>query len=82
MEFTIGSFRALRFDGFIPVSQMSSSIKLVTNDPGIYVVLRTRTNNPTFLENSVGGKFKQRNPTVSIERLQHEWVDGAETLYI
>lgn len=37
---------------------------------------------PRFRDESPAGWFKGRNPTVSCSRLEAEWVDGAEVLYI
>ena len=35
-----------------------------------------------FKAHSTSGKWKGKNPDVSVEKLKEEWVDGAEILYI
>ena len=49
---------------------------------GIYVVLREAEDGPVFLEQSVGGRFKDKDPTVEIPILQARWIDTAACLYI
>lgn len=39
-------------------------------------------NPPTFAERSCGGWFKGKDPTVPLEALDANWVDGAEVVYI
>ena len=37
---------------------------------------------PRFLDQSIGGHFKGRNPTVTVAELQRAWVDAAIVFYI
>lgn len=50
--------------------------------PGCYVVLRPSTDPPVFVERSPAGWFKGKDPSVSLDRLQAEWVAGAGAVYI
>jgi hypothetical protein len=49
---------------------------------GVYMVLRPNSVPPEFLERSVGGWFKNKNPTVELPRLNSKWIDKATVLYI
>jgi hypothetical protein len=49
---------------------------------GVYVVWRAAADRPEFLETNPGGRFKRRDPTVTQDALQANWVDGAEVVYI
>jgi len=49
---------------------------------GVYMVIRESDEPPTFLEKSLAGHFKGRDPTVPIEKLREQWVDRTVTLYI
>ena len=49
---------------------------------GAYVVTRTSRSAPCFLDQSCGGWFKDRNPTVPKEHLLANWVEDAEVIYI
>jgi hypothetical protein len=45
-------------------------------------VLHASKSRPEFLDVGSGGYFKKRNPNVSVELLERNWVDGAVILNI
>ena len=49
---------------------------------GVYVVVGGCSKNVAFLEESIGGHFKSKNPTVSISELEDNWVDDAYVINI
>lgn len=49
---------------------------------GVYVVSRANQTLPCFLDQSCGGWFKDRNPTVPRNHLMSNWVETAEVVYI
>jgi hypothetical protein len=49
---------------------------------GVYVIVRASTMDPAFLASSSGGRFKDKDPTVSKPALHANWVPGAEVVYI
>ena len=49
---------------------------------GVYVVVRPDTNEPAFLDQSCGGWFKDRDPSVTHDALWANWVSDAEVVYI
>lgn len=49
---------------------------------GVYVVARAIYSEPCFLDQSCGGWFKARDPTVPIKTLIANWVPSAEVIYI
>lgn len=61
---------------------MRARIAQVPVAGGVYVVLRESMDLPEFLEVSAGGRFKDRDPTVSPDALRANWVTGASVLYI
>lgn len=79
--------KAAGFVGFKTINQLRDT-KLEDvpgespTDRGVYLVLRTDLNLPVFLEQSIGGHFKGREPTVSIDTLRQNWVDGSFVIYI
>jgi hypothetical protein len=68
------------FEGFVRFSELSASS--VPRRQGVYVVVRERTDEPTFVDMSPAGWFKGKDPSVEPSALQDAWVDGAQVLYI
>jgi hypothetical protein len=71
------------FEGFRSVRHLFETGCLdVPVARGLYVVVRESQPPPQFLERSVAGWFRGKDPTVPIEVLKEKWVEGAEVLYI
>lgn len=68
------------FRGFVRFAELSAAH--VPAGPGVYVILRQLGGAPDFLSISPAGRFKAKDPTVSRERLDAEWVNGAGVVYI
>lgn len=68
------------FVGFVPFSALPTSG--VPAAPGVYAVLRLSDAPPTFVETSPAGRFKGKDPSVSVDVLAAKWVDGSQVLYI
>lgn len=49
---------------------------------GIYFVVDPTPDEPQYLDVNRGGRFKSKNPTVAVDVLESNWIDGAEVLYI
>jgi len=60
----------------------STQLAEVPRAPGCYVVYRPDTDDPVFLPANPGGRFKGKDPTISLERMTAEWVPGANVVYI
>lgn len=52
------------------------------NKVGVYLVLRLNSEAPIFIERSAAGHFKGKDPTVSVEELQRNWVAGTPVIYV
>lgn len=72
------------FVGFQSIRELrQSKLADVPNSPGVYVILRAEgPTQQTFRNRSNGGHFKGQDPSVSIEELRANWIDGAVVLYI
>ena len=68
------------FVGFRSFEQLD--IKRVPQAPGIYAVLKPEGFERLFLTKSVGGWFKNRDPSLLQAALEKEWVEDADVLYI
>ena len=70
------------FKGFKSVKELRMSLNDVPKKKGVYIVIRDKETKPKFVEIGTGGYFKGKNPNVSIEKLEKEWVDGSPIVYI
>ena len=82
MDWTERGLRDAGFTGFHRVHTWRDWIAICPSSAGVYVVLCADCQRPSFLASSSGGHFKGRDPTVAIERLEREWIDGIDVLYI
>lgn len=80
MQFNKQNLEQAGFVGWIPLLSVRSSS--CPSCGGVYVISYTADEPVTFTENSCGGWFKRRNPTVTQAALIANWVDGSEVVYI
>ena len=80
MEFTRTSLEAAGFLGWIPFSAIRASA--CPSKAGVYVVIYCATEPVAFAEQSCGGWFKGKDPTVAPDALSANWVQGAHVVYI
>lgn len=70
-----------KYEKFATLEELTSNLKMLKNSPAVYGVFY-KGEKPKFLEVGTGGHFKGKNPNVSIEELEENWVDGAQEIYI
>ena len=68
------------FTGLVPFAELPTAG--VPTGPGVYVIVRTTDDPPTFLDVSPAGHFKGKDPTVPVDELQQLWVPGTRVVYI
>lgn len=71
----------MNFKGGITINELNKNPNVIPDKIGVYKVL-FKGSKPTFLEKGTCGRFKDREPNVSVDLLKANWVDGAETIYI
>ncbi len=70
------------FGGFHKVDDlMQDNCASIPVVPGVYMILNP-TREKNFLNESVGGHFKGKNPTVPTATLERNWVNDTIILYI
>jgi hypothetical protein len=80
MKWTREGLIAIVFEGFVRISDLPAAP--VPRGPGVYVVLRDRGDGPAFTENSSAGRFKGKDPSVPMSKVESAWVPGAHVLHI
>lgn len=82
-EMTARSLEAAGFRGFMRFGAFrNGGLAQVPQTGGAYVVVRRSRDRPSFDEQSCGGHFKGKNPTVAIGLLEAKWVEDAEVVYV
>ena len=69
------------FDGWISLLGADSS-PAVPALPGVYAVAYHLGRPAAWPKVSCGGWYKGKDPTVSTARLEDEWIDGSDVIYI
>lgn len=54
----------------------------INKESGVYFILRTSSEAPSFLTVGTGGHFKGKNPNVTISELECNWIDNTQIIYI
>lgn len=80
MIFTRQNLEKTGFTGWQPFTATRTSG--CPTSGGVYVVVYDADHPVTFSERSCGGWFKGKDPTVTLDALVANWVDGAEVVYI
>lgn len=73
------------FVGFVTVGKLMADRSMIPSDGGVYVFLRQNDGVPKFLDRGTGGFYKRnapKDPNVSIEELNAEWVEDSSIMYI
>lgn len=78
----IDELKTLGFVGFITVKELCSNISLIPKIKGVYCILLCEPQHCNFVEIGCGGHFKNKNPNVSINELQANWVESTNIVYI
>lgn len=78
----IGELKKNGFEGFKKISELFINQSSIPNERGVYLVLFNGKEKPKFMPKGVGGFFKGKNPNVSIQELNSNWVDNTIVIYI
>jgi hypothetical protein len=83
MNFCRNDLEDYGFAEFVRISNLKQKgCGGIPKERGLYVVVRDDSQPVVYLERSIGGHHKGKDPTVSISELESSWVDGASVLYI
>ncbi|MDE6397572.1 MAG: hypothetical protein K2K84_09900 [Muribaculaceae bacterium] len=82
MNSQIEQLKNAGFTGFVTVADLRQSCSCIPDVMGVYVVLRTSHDAPSFVNPGTGGFFKGKDPNVPVSKLRENWVDGNQIMYI
>lgn len=72
----------LMFTGFVTFDRLLEPGAIIPpTTSGVYAVIREHDAEVAFRELNPGGRFKGRDPTVSVALLQSKWVEACDVLY-
>ena len=81
-NFSADGLRSWSFQGYQTIGRLrSTALADVPLSSGVYAVMRPDLLPPTFLSLSSGGRWKGKDPNVSMPTLKAAWVDDAYVLY-
>jgi hypothetical protein len=79
----VALLRESGFRGFHSISHLQRTRCLeVPVERGVYAIVRDTDLPPEFMEKSVGGWYRQMDPSVPVDELKTRWVEGAQVLHI
>ena len=78
---TIQSLKQFGFKGFISIEELIMNKVLIPEVRGVYIIYQEKPQ-PKFVEKGTGGFFKGKDPNVSVETLNENWVEDSQVLYI
>jgi hypothetical protein len=82
LEATKTDLKKLGFQGFITIGSLLKNSSILPKVKGVYMILYPTAVAPKFRIFGTGGHFKDKNPNVSLQELQNNWVDDTTIIYI
>jgi hypothetical protein len=82
LEETKTNLEELGFQGFVTIGSLFKNSSVLPKVRGVYMILYPSAIAPKFRTIGSGGHFKEKNPNVSLQLLQDNWVDDATIVYI
>lgn len=78
----IDEIKSAGFTGFKKMSELFITSSMLPNSKGVYLVLKIDNKPVEYLPIGSGGHFKGKNPNVSLDELNSNWVDNTKVIYI
>lgn len=81
-ENTKADLKKIGFDGFLTIETLFKDISNIPKKGGVYMILYPSATKPKYRKVGSGGHFKGKNPNVSIEELERNWIVDSSIVYI
>lgn len=82
LEATTTYLKELGFHGFVTIGTLFKNSSIVPKEKGVYIILYPSAIAPKFRTIGSGGHFKGKNPNVSLQELNDNWVENTSIIYI
>ena len=70
------------YEGFVDMRTLISNVDRIPDKQGVYVVVRRDQSPPRFMNQSLAGRFKGRDPSRPVASLLAKWVSGTDIIYV
>ena len=83
MDFNnIDEIKQAGFLGFKTMKELIIDSSSVPKNKGVYFILNPKNKKAQYLDIGTGGRFKGKDPNISVEKLKSNWVDNSLVIYI
>ena len=82
LEKTKKELKEIGFQGFVSLGSLFKDSSKLPKEKGVYIILYPSTASPKFRTVGSGGYFKGKNPNVTLQELQSNWVEDTAIIYI
>ena len=81
---TVPGLEKRGFEGFCSIKDLRNAWSMHHPPPhkGVYLVIWDRKDRPEFIDPGTGGYFQDKEPNVSIDKLENHWVEDALIIYV
>ena len=78
----IDEIKKAGFTGFKKMSELFLDSSMLPDSNGVYLVLNSNNRSGEFLTVGSGGHFKEKDPNISLAKLEANWVNNTKVIYI
>lgn len=78
----INDLKKLEFNTFVTIGSLFEDKSIIPKNGDIYMILYPSQFAPKYRTVGSGGHFKGKNPNVSLQELQSNWIDNSPIIYI
>jgi hypothetical protein len=79
---SIETIKEVGFTGFKSMKQLFTDSSILPETKGVYLILNFDAKPISFLSTGTAGFFKKRNPNVTLELLNDNWITNSLVIYI
>lgn len=78
----IEKIKSFGFKGFKSINSLIIDNSTIPKQKGVYLIIRNDKKAPDFSIEGTGGFFKGKDPNISSEELQENWISDCKVIYV